>query len=200
MRNLNISLQLVLEPHSNLPWLISEAVRGGVTCVQWRDKFFSDHDFYEQAKVIKQVCSDLSVPLIINDRLDMALAIGAEAVHLGQKDMPFHVARRILPDHVAIGISAESLEDVEKAADLDLDYLAISPVFKTATKTDLAPPFGFDGLEKARKMSRHRLVAIGGIKAHHVSTLRQIGVDGVAVVSAIMRAQSPYEAAKAFVL
>ncbi len=196
-RNIDIRLQLVLEPHANLPWLIGEAVRGGVTCVQWRDKFFSDRDFYEQALRVKSICRELKVPLIINDRLDMALAIGADALHLGQRDLPFEVARRILPDNMAIGLSAETLEDVQKAQSLEVDYLAISPVFHTMTKADIGTTFGWEGFAKARYLSRHKLVAIGGINAENGKELRMRGADGLAVVSAICRSENPYEAAKA---
>jgi thiamine-phosphate pyrophosphorylase len=197
-RTLNISLQLVLEPHSNLPWLIQEAVKGGVTCVQWRDKFFNDQDFYERAVLIKSVCHELNVPLIVNDRLDIALAIGADALHLGQNDLPFEVARRLLPDHMAIGLSADCLEDVERAENLDVDYLAISPVFETQTKMNTSKPFGLEGFQKARQISRHKLVAIGGINVSNAVLLRQSGADGLAIVSAICRSENPQEAARAF--
>lgn len=197
-RTLNVSLQLVLEPHPNLPWLIQEAVAGGVTCIQWRDKFFNDHDFYEQAVRIKSVCHELKVPLIVNDRLDIALAVGADALHLGQNDLPFEVARRLLPDHMAIGLSADTLEDVERAQNLDLDYLAISPVFETRTKMNTGSPFGLEGFQRARQISKHKLVAIGGVNASNAVLLRQAGADGLAVVSAICRSENPREAARSF--
>lgn len=197
-RNLNVSLQLVLEPHSNIPWLIQEAVRGGVTCVQWRDKFFNDNDFYEQAVLIKSVCRKLGVPLIINDRVDIALAVEADGVHLGQSDLPFEVARRILPAHMTIGWTVENFAEIEAAEKYDLDYLGISPVFLTHTKEDLAKPFGLEGLRQARKMSRHKIVAIGGITPANAAEVRAAGADGLAVVSAICRSLTPYEATKAF--
>lgn len=190
-------LQLVLEEHSNYEKLISEAVLGGVTCVQWRDKFLNDRDFYQKAVELKDICRRHRVPLMINDRLDIALAMGADGVHLGQSDMPFDVARRLLPDSMSIGLSAESLFDVEKAQNLDVDYLAISPVFLTPTKKDIAKPFGLDGFKKARQISRHKLVAIGGINFSNSIELRNSGADGLAIVSAICRAKSPYEAARA---
>lgn len=197
-RTLNISLQLVLEPHPNLPWLIQEAVKGGVTCIQWRDKFFNDHDFYERAVSIKSVCHELGVPLIVNDRVDIALAVNADGLHLGQSDLPFEVARRLLPDHVSIGLSADTLEDVQHAQSLDLDYLAISPVFATQTKMNTSAPFGLEGFQRARQMSRHKLVAIGGVNASNAALLRQAGADGLAVVSAICRSENPCEVARFF--
>ena len=195
-RCLDIRLQLVLEDGQNYDWLIGEAVRGGVTCVQWRHKFLNDRDFYHQAVNLKAICRRHRVHLIINDRVDIALAMEADGVHLGQSDMPFEVARRLLPDFMSIGLSAECFEDVMSAEKLDLDYLAISPVFSTPTKTDTASSFGVDGFKKARAMSRHRLVAIGGVNAKNAALLRQAGADGLAVVSAIGRAEAPYEAAR----
>lgn len=197
-RTIDIRLQLVLEPHANPSWLIREAVRGGVTCVQWRDKFFNDRDFYERAILIKSVCHEMRVPFIINDRVGIALAVGADGVHLGQSDLPFKVARRILPDHMFIGWTVETFEEIVVAEKYDLDYLAISPVFATQTKTDAKEPFGLDGLKKARAMSRHRLVAIGGMTPENAAEVRAAGADGLAVVSAICRAASPYEAARSF--
>lgn len=197
-RFLDIRLQLVLEPHANPSWLVHEAVRGGVTCVQWRDKFFNDRDFYERAVSIKSVCHEMKVPLIVNDRVDIALAVGADGVHLGQSDLPFEVARRILPDHMFIGWTVETFEEILAAEKYDLDYLAISPVFATQTKTDAKEPFGLDGLKKARALSRHRLVAIGGVTPENAAEVRAAGADGLAVVSAICRAASPYEAARSF--
>lgn len=197
-RCLDIRLQLVLEPHADHEKLISEAVRGGVTCVQWRDKSLSDLDFYQKALELQAICERNQVDLIINDRIDIALAIGAKAVHLGQSDIPFEVARSLLPHFVSIGLSAESMEDVRRAEKLELDYLAISPVFATSTKNDMGEPFGIEGLRKAREISRHKLVAIGGINTSNFREIRASGADGLAIVSAICRAKSPYEAARSF--
>ncbi|MEI6806878.1 MAG: thiamine phosphate synthase [Myxococcaceae bacterium] len=198
IRNIDVALQLVLEPHAQVPWLIQEAVRGGVTCVQWRDKFFNDNDFYNRAVEIKSICYELKVPLIINDRVDIALAIGAAGVHLGQKDLPFEVARGILPASMSIGWTVENFEELEEAEKYDVEYIGISPVLLTSTKLDAAPPFGIEGLQRARKMSRHKLVAIGGMTPENASAVRAAGADGLAVVSAICRSQNPYETAKAF--
>ena len=197
---LNLRLQVLLEPHADYEKLISEAVLGGVTCVQYRDKISSDRDFHEKALEIQDICRRNRVPLIINDRIHIALAIEAQGVHLGQSDLLFDVARRLLPDHMSIGLSAECQEDVRQANKLDLDYLAISPVFSTPTKLNTAEPFGLEGLRKAREISRHRLVAIGGVNASNVFAIREAGAEGIAVVSAICRAKSPREAAKGLIL
>lgn len=191
-----MQLQLVLEPHADVSWLIQEAVRGGVTSVQWRDKFYNDRDFYERALIVRNVCKELGVPLIVNDRVDVALAIEADGVHLGQSDLPYEIARRVLHKNMTIGWTAETFEDIERAKNYELSYLAISPLFPTHTKTDTKTAFGLDGLRKARAMTKHTLIAIGGINAENVNSVFETGADGIAVVSAICRAHSPYEAAR----
>ncbi|MBH1989238.1 MAG: thiamine phosphate synthase [Myxococcaceae bacterium] len=195
-----MKLQLVLEPHADLPALIREAVRGGVTLVQWRDKYYNDRDFYEQGLIVRQVCRELQVPMVVNDRVDIALAIGADGVHIGQSDLPYEVARRILPAHMIIGLTAETLKDVEQAEPLEVAYLALSPVFETHTKEDTKAPFGLEGVRKARSISRHRLIAVGGVNRGNIHEVLNAGADGVAVVSAICRSSSPCEAAKALVV
>src|SRR3989338_2732532 len=122
-RCLNIQLQLVLEPHANYDKLISEAVSGGVSCIQYRDKNATDLEFYEKALEIQAICRRNHVPLIINDRVDIALAIEAQGLHLGQNDLPVEIARRLLPQTMSIGLSAESLDDVKNAENYDIDYL-----------------------------------------------------------------------------
>ena len=196
---LKLRLQLVLEPHADYDKLISEAVLGGVTCVQYRDKTACDRDFYEKAVEIQPICRANKVSLIINDRIDIALAIEAQGVHLGQSDMPADIARRLLPEYMALGLSVECLEEVKKAEKLDLDYLAISPVFATPTKLNTAEPFGLTGLRKASEISRHRLVAIGGINLSNSAAVFEAGAEGIAVVSSICRSKSPCEAARALI-
>lgn len=197
LRVMDTSLTLILEPHANLPELIREAVKGGVTSVILRDKFFNDRDFYEQALLIKKVCRELNVALIINDRVDIALAIEAEGVHIGKTDIPYAAVRKILPQSMSIGWTAESLEDVLEAEKYDLDYLGIVPVFPSLNKLHLVPPFGLEGLKKARELSRHRLLAVGGVKPENANAIKEAGADGLAVESAICRAASPCEAASA---
>ena len=122
--------------------VVQAAVRGGVTCVQLREKHASSRDFYAQAVALMNLLAPLNIPLIINDRLDIALACGAQGVHLGQSDLPVQAARKLLPPEVFIGWSVESMEDVELSATLPLDYLGVSPVFATPTKSDTATPWG----------------------------------------------------------
>lgn len=176
--------------------VVREAVRGGVTMVQLREKECPTRDFVELGCRLKKLLSEYGVPLVINDRVDVALACGADGVHIGQSDMPYAAARRILGQDSIIGLSAESMDDVTAANAMDVDYIGISPVFSTPTKTDTAVPFGLDGLREAVRLSVHPTVAIGGMNARTAADVMSCGTGGIAVVSAIMGADSPYEASR----
>lgn len=176
--------------------VVREAVRGGVTMVQLREKECPTRDFVELGCRLKKLLSEYGVPLVINDRVDVALACGADGVHIGQSDMPYAAARRILGQDSIIGLSAESMDDVTAANAMDVDYIGISPVFSTPTKTDTAVPFGLDGLREAVRLSVHPTVAIGGMNARTAADVMSCGTCGIAVVSAIMGADSPYEASR----
>lgn len=175
--------------------IVLEAVAGGVTMVQLREKDIDTRGFVELAGNLKAALRGTGVPLIINDRIDVALAAEADGVHIGQSDMPYAVARRLLgPDRI-IGLSIENLEQLEEANGLDVDYVAASPVFATPTKTDTATPWGLEGLRHFRKLSKHPVVAIGGMNATTARDVFAAGADGIAVVSAIISAADPREAA-----
>lgn len=175
--------------------VVEAAVRGGVRCVQLREKHLPTRDFVAQALALRPLLQQHGVPLVINDRIDVALACQADGVHLGQSDMPVELARRLLPEHVFIGWSVETLEDVARAATLPVDYLGVSPVFATPTKTDTLTPWGLAGLQQVRQSTALPLVAIGGIHVGNAREVLQAGADGLAVVSAICAAANPREAA-----
>ena len=175
--------------------VVRAAVQGGVGCVQLREKHASSRDFYAQARALMALLTPLDIPLVINDRLDIALACGAQGVHLGQSDLPVQVARQLLPPEVFIGWSVETAADVALSASLPLDYLGVSPVFGTATKTDTATPWGLEGLARIRAATTLPLVAIGGIHTGNATPLMQAGADSLAVVSAICSAADPLAAA-----
>lgn len=179
----------------SLEEVVCEAVAGGVTIVQLREKDAATGEFVELARRLMAVLKPLGVPLIINDRVDVALAVDADGVHIGQSDMSYADARRLLGPDKIIGLSVENFEDLEAANALDVDYIGISPVYGTPTKTDTAEPFGLEGLRKAVQMSVHPTVAIGGMNASTVQDVMAAGTDGVAVVSAICSAPSPRAAA-----
>lgn len=180
----------------DIEWVVSEAVKGGVSIVQLREKDIDTREFVELGKRLKALLAPLGVPLIINDRVDVALAVDADGVHIGQSDMPYDIARKLLGPDKIIGLSAENMDDILEANKLDVDYVAISPVYATTTKTDTAAPFGLDGVEKAVKLSVHPTVCIGGMNEKTVADVMARGTDGVAVVSAIVSAPSPKEASE----
>jgi thiamine-phosphate pyrophosphorylase len=176
--------------------VVLQAVRGGAACIQLREKSVSTRFFVEEAGRIKELLTPFKVPLIINDRLDVALAVGAEGVHVGQEDMPYGTARRLMGEKAIIGLSVETWEDVERAESLDCDYLGVSPVFATPTKTDTKEPWGLMGLTRIRAFSRHPLVGIGGLNAGNAEAVVMAGADGVAVVSAICASPDPFAASQ----
>ena len=171
------------------------AVRGGVSYIQLREKDLPTSDFIEQAAAVKKILLPFQVPLIINDRMDVALACGADGVHLGQQDMPYDKARKLMGEKAIIGLSVETWEDVESVEKLDVNYIGVSPVFATPTKTDTKEPWGIAGLRKIRAFSRHSLVAIGGINISNAQAVAEAGADCLAVVSAVCSADDPASAA-----
>jgi len=176
--------------------VVESAIQGGVTCVQFRDKDASREDFITEAMLLKKILARYSIPLIINDRVDVAAEIDADGVHLGQNDMAIEEARELLGKSKIIGISAESLEDAIEAEKKGADYIAISPVFETATKVDTAIPLGLEGVNQIRRNVKISLVGIGGIKLENAAAIIKAGADGVAVVSAIVSAVSPEDASR----
>ena len=171
------------------------AVEGGASCVQLREKDLSTREFVETASAVKSILRPSGVPLVINDRIDVALAVGAEGVHIGQGDMPYETARRLMGRSAIIGLSVETWEAVEEARDLDVDYLGVSPVFPTPTKTDTRSAWGLEGLARIRAYVKHPLVAIGGMNRQNAAAAVRAGADSIAVVSAICSAPDPFREA-----
>ena len=199
LQNIDYSLYLVTDRglargRSTLD-IVKAAANGGVTCVQLREKDCLTLEFIEQALSIKDYLSARGIPLIINDRIDVAQAVKADGIHLGQTDMPLDMARAIVEDSMLIGISAESLEDAIEAEKGGADYLGVSPIYATPTKTDTAPPLGLEGLRQIRATVKIPLVGIGGLNRENAAEVIRNGADGVAVVSAIVAAGDPEAAA-----
>jgi thiamine-phosphate pyrophosphorylase len=183
----------------SLAGIAAAAVNGGVTLVQLREKTASTRAFIEQAKVLKRLLAPLRVPLLINDRIDIALAAGADGAHVGQQDMPVALARQLLGPAAIIGLSITELGQV-RDRDVELaDYLGVGPIFAQSTKLDATPPLGLDGLAEIRRATGKPIVAIGGVSAANANAVRSAGADGIAVVSAIMGADDPGAAAAALV-
>lgn len=178
------------------PFIVKAALEGGVSVVQLREKQLSTREFYFAGLELRDLLKSAGVPLIINDRIDIAQAVDADGVHLGTSDMPVIVARRILGEGKIIGVSVNCLEELEDPSLAMADYLAISPVFATQTKTDTAPAWGLEGLEKARLKTSKPLVAIGGISHRNAASVIEAGADCIAVVTAIVAADDPASATK----
>ncbi len=176
--------------------IVAAAVQGGVTIVQLREKDCPTRDFIDLARAVAGRLAGTRVPLLINDRVDVALAVGADGVHIGQSDMPYADARRLLGPDAIIGLSVESPDHAREAEHLDVDYLGLSPVFVTPTKRELEQELGLDGVRAIRSCSRHKLVAIGGIQHDNLPGVMAAGADGVAVVSAICSAPDPLQATR----
>lgn len=200
MNNFDLSLYLVtdrsLSMGRSMDKIVEQAVKGGATMVQLREKDCTTREFLKLAQHLKGVLAPLDVPLIINDRIDIALASDADGLHIGQSDMPYDIARQLLGPNKIIGLSVENMEQAKAANDIDVDYIGISPVFSTNTKTDIQTPFGLEGVQTIASFSRHPMVAIGGINAENTPLIMRAGANGVAVVSAIVSAEDPCQAAQ----
>lgn len=199
MKEFDLSLYLVTDRSLSLgrplDYIVDEAIKGGVTMVQLREKACSSKEFYELAIRLKSCLRHHNIPLIINDRLDIALACDADGLHIGQDDIPYPIARQILGTNKIIGLSVENVQDAIEANKFDVDYIGISPVFGTPTKTDTAQPLGLNGIREITQISKHPSVGIGGINMSNALDIIRAGADGISVVSAIMSANKPKLAA-----
>ena len=164
---------------------VEKSIKGGVTLVQLREKDISSLDFYNLAVAVKKITDKYNVPLIINDRIDIALAVDAAGVHVGQSDIPAKVARRVIGDDKILGISAATLEEAKLAEAEGADYLGIGAVFPTDTKKD-ARSVSVELLDEIKKSLTVPVVGIGGINENNAELLKESKIDGIAVVSAIL--------------
>ncbi|SFM78640.1 thiamine phosphate synthase [Thermodesulforhabdus norvegica] len=178
--------------------VVESAIRGGVTAVQYREKEASTRKMIEEAGELRNLCRSCEVLFLVNDRVDVALAVEADGVHLGQDDMPLHLARKILGSGAIIGITVHNDLERRAAEQNGADYVSFAPVFATSTKPDHQTPLGISGLEQLVRAATVPSVAIGGINLDNVEEVYKTGVDGVCVVSAIMGATDPELAAQAF--
>jgi thiamine-phosphate pyrophosphorylase len=188
-RTIDYSLYLVtdrkLSLGRSLLEMIKPAVDGGVTVVQLREKEVDSREFYREALGIKEFLDSRGIPLIINDRVDIALAIDAAGVHLGQEDLPVGVARKILGPGKVIGASVFTTDDAIRAEAAGADYLGLSPIFVTSTKPELTTQIGVEGIGPIRRATRLPLIGIGSMNEANAFSVIRAGLDGVAVVSAI---------------
>ncbi|MCK1984193.1 MULTISPECIES: thiamine phosphate synthase [Peribacillus] len=195
---IDLSLYLVTEESlaiEELTKIIAESVSGGVSIVQLREKNNSSLSFYNKASALKQLLNELSIPLIINDRVDIALAVAADGIHIGQDDLPLPVVKKMVPEDMIVGVSVSTLEEALEAERNGADYIGVGSVFPTKTKQD-ATLMAIGDLEEICRSVSIPAVAIGGITADNISELSASGLSGTAVVSAIMNAESPKNASE----
>ena len=193
MNEIDLSLYLVTDNSEDVDKFlntIEEAIKGGVTVVQIREKTADTLDFYNLALKVKEITSKYDVPLIVNDRVDIALAIDADGVHVGQSDMPCDVTRKLIGQNKILGVSAATVKEAKKAESDGADYIGTGAVFPTATKDD-ADSVTKDELIEIVKSIDIPVVAIGGINLDNACELNGTGIAGLSVVSAIMSSDNP---------
>ena len=198
MNNVDLSLYLVTDnsdDEEKFLKTIEEAILGGVTVVQIREKTADTLDFYNLAVKVKEITPKYDVDLIINDRVDVALAIDADGVHVGQSDMPCDITRKLIGEDKILGVSAATIEEAKKAENDGADYIGTGAVFPTSTKDD-APSITKQDLIDIVKSINIPVVAIGGITLENASELKDTGIAGLSLVSAIMGADNPKKASE----
>jgi thiamine-phosphate pyrophosphorylase len=187
--NIDYTLYLVTDRElmsaEKLEIAVEQAILGGCTVIQLREKDCSSLEFFQTAIKVKEVTDKYQIPLIINDRIDIALAVDAAGVHIGQSDIPANIARKLIGNNKILGVSASTFEEAIKAKEDDADYLGVGAMFNTGTKTD-AKITPIDELAQIRKHIELPIVVIGGINETTIPKFEGIDIDGIAVVSAII--------------
>jgi len=174
---------------------VEESIKGGVTLVQLREKNISSLDFYNIAVKLKQITDKYNIPLIINDRLDIALAVDAAGLHIGQEDIPAKIARKLLGENKILGVSARNLKEAKKAEKDGANYIGVGAIFPTSTKSD-AQAVSIEALKEIKENISIPVVAIGGINTNNVRLLEPANIDGISVVSSILGKENITLAAK----
>jgi len=199
MNNIDGRLCLVADMEAargkDLALIVTGAVEGGITLLQLRAKKLNSRPFLDLALKLRPLVRSAGIPLIINDRVDIALASGADGVHLGQNDMPLAAARKLLGEDAVIGISANTVEEARDAESEGADYIGLSPVYSTPSKTDTDPPIGLVGVGRLTEAVSIPGIAIGGINRANAADIFLAGAAGIAVISAIMAAEDVRQAA-----
>ena len=197
--NFDYTLYLVTDRQlmscDSLTEAVEQAILGGCTMIQLREKELSSLEFYNQAVAVKQVTDKYHIPLIINDRINIAMAVQATGVHIGQHDLPAAAVRKVIGENMLLGVSASSIAEAIQAQQDAADYLGVGAMFPTGTKTD-ADSVSMEELQKIRAAVSLPIVVIGGINKGNAGRFKPMGIDGLAVVSAII-AQSDIKAAAA---
>ena len=172
--------------------ILEETIKGGATVIQLREKKLDTLPFINRALKVKKICHKYKIPFIINDRLDVVLAVNADGIHIGQKDIPYSIARKILGKNKIIGLSVSTLDQLDISNQLDIDYIGLSPIFPTKTKSkNLNSPLGINGLINFKKKSNKKVVSIGGIDENNIRDIIINGSDGAALISTISKSLNP---------
>lgn len=197
---LDFTLYLVTDRNlmssASLETAVEQAILGGCTMVQLREKDISSDEFYRLAVSIKSITDKYEIPLIINDRVDIALSVNAAGVHIGQHDLPASIVRKIIPQNMILGVSVSTLQEAQKAVSDGADYLGVGAMFSTSTKTD-ADVVSMHTLSQIHKSVHIPIVAIGGINKENAPAFKAMHIDGLAVVSAIISQQDIRRSSKA---
>ncbi|MGB9596312.1 MAG: thiamine phosphate synthase [Candidatus Poribacteria bacterium] len=198
----NIGLYFITDRNLTKKTIISDvisAINAGVKMIQYREKELSTREMYQEAKVIREITREKKVILIINDRIDIALAVDADGVHIGQDDMPFEIARKILGEDKIVGLTVHNTEEAILGEKLGADYFGVSPIFATTTKKDAGKPAGIELIKKVKNTVKTPLVAIGGINYENVDEVLKTGIVNIAVISAIVTSENVEEECKKFI-
>ena len=198
MKKLDLSLYVITDENlikKDIGKAVEKAIKGGATVVQYRAKEKDSRTMYKEAQEIKKVCDKYNIPLIINDRVDIALAVNADGVHVGQEDLDVEVVRRIIGFDKIVGLSTKNLKQVKEANHLPVDYIGFGSIFPTETKKD-AKLSGIENLKKAIEISLVPVVAIGGINLSNVDEVLNAGCTNIAVVSAVFKGKDIEENAR----
>lgn len=184
--------------HCKQPFIdtISLALKGGVKTVQLREKGLATSELYSLANELRRMTLNFKANLIINDRVDVALAVEADGVHLGWQSLPFPVVRRLVGSERLIGVSTHNRQEALQAQEYGADYITFGPIFDTPSKAGLLKPTGVEEIQKLKKEINIPVVALGGINGENVEAVLNGGADGIAVISSIMQADNPEGAAK----
>jgi thiamine-phosphate pyrophosphorylase len=198
LSGLYVILDPSVQPNRPLIEVLNGAAAGGVRLFQYRNKTAPMNDALAEARLLRSRARELGVLFLVNDRCDLALAVDADGVHLGQSDLPYVKARQILGQRKYIGLSTHDPEQVKTAEQLRPDYIGFGPIFTPASKIDHDPVVGLEGLKHIRALTSLSVFAIGGIQAHHVRPLMDAGANGIAVISAVCGASDIRAAVKKF--
>lgn len=171
--------------------IVSAMIRGGVKVIQYREKDKSMLEKYEECRILRQLTAAEGVIFIVNDHIDIALAVGADGVHIGQDDLPPEVVRKLIGSEMLMGISTHSPEQAKAAVEAGADYIGVGPIYSTQTKVNVCAPVGLEYLEYALKNVTIPLVAIGGIKRHNLHKVLEYGVKCVCMVTEVVGAEDP---------